>query len=983
MIIYTGDIHYMTEAYEKIKEEYLEDVKATGVLLVHKKSGARVALLSNEDENKVFSIAFRTPPKDSTGVAHIVEHTVLCGSRKFPLKDPFVELAKGSLNTFLNAMTFPDKTMYPIASCNDADFQNLMDVYLDAVFYPNIYKEEKIFRQEGWHYHLEEAGAPLTYNGVVYNEMKGVFSSPDEMLQRMVFNTLFPDTPYGVESGGDPEVIPDLTYEQFLDFHRKYYHPSNSYIYLYGNMDMEEKLAWLDEAYLSHFDRITVESAIPEQKAFAEPVLCEEEYPILDDESVENKTFLTWNTVVGGASDIKQNVAFAILEYVLLDAPGAPVRQALLDAGIGKDVGGSFEDGILQPFFSVVSRQAEGADRERFLEVIRETLTALAENGLDRRALASGINFLEFRFREADYASYPKGLIYGIDMMDSWLYDEEQPFAYLKELAVFDELKKDAGQGYFEELIRTKLLGNPHQSVVVLSPKKGMAAEREEAAAKKLEAYRATLSEEELQGILKETEALQAYQEEEDTPEVLETIPLLSREDIAKEMPVKISVDKNDVGGTAFLKHHYATNGIGYLTLLFNTAKIPDDKIVWLGILKSVLGQVSTENFTYGELFHEINANSGGINFGLSVYPVHKGEGGDKGRRMVGVRAKYLYPQQAFVFRMIREIIGTSDLKDGKRLKEILDSAAAGLQHSLPAAGHATAAGRALSGQSELSAWTDRTTGISFYRFLEQLVTHFDERKEEITENLTQVLHMVFRPENLIVSLTADEEGFAGAEEEICDLKKALYTDEVSTGAFLWEPHVLREAFKTSGQVQYVAMTGNFRRAGFPYTGHLRVLKTILSYEYLWMNVRVLGGAYGCMTAMKRSGDSFLVSYRDPHLAETLEVYRNLPAWLRELDKDERTMTKYIIGTISEMDMPMNASAKGAFALLAYFTGLTDEDLQKERTEILTAHPENIRALADYMQAVVESANICVIGSESAIEEHADLFTQIEPLVTV
>lgn len=973
----------MTASYEIIKEEYLEDVKATGVLLLHKKSGARVALLSNDDENKVFSIAFRTPPKDSTGVAHIVEHTVLCGSRKFPLKDPFVELAKGSLNTFLNAMTFPDKTMYPIGSCNDADFQNLMDVYLDAVFYPNIYREEKIFRQEGWHYHLEDAGAPLTYNGVVYNEMKGVFSSPDEMLQRMVFNTLFPDTPYGVESGGDPEVIPDLTYEQFLDFHRKYYHPSNSYIYLYGNMDMEEKLAWLDEAYLSHFDRITVDSAIPAQQAFAAPVLCEENYPILDDESEENKTFLTWNTVVGGASDIKENVAFAILEYVLLDAPGAPVRQALLDAGIGKDVGGSFEDGILQPFFSVVSRQADSGDRERFLEVIRGTLEELAENGLDRRALASGINYLEFRFREADYASYPKGLIYGIDMMDSWLYDDDQPFAYLKELAVFDELKQDAGCGYFEELIRTKLLNNPHQSVVVLSPKKGMAAEKEEKTAAKLQAYCDTLSQEEREAICKETAALQAYQEEEDAPEVLETIPLLSRDDIAKEMPVRISVEENDVDGTAFLKHHYATNGIGYLTLLFDTAQIPDDRIVWLGVLKSVLGQVSTEHFSYGDLFHEINANSGGISFGLSVYPVHKGEGGDKGRRMMGIRAKYLYPQQEFVFRMIREILGSSDLKDTKRLKEILDSAAAGLQHSLPAAGHATAAGRAMSGQSELSAWTDRTTGISFYRFLEQLTTQFEDRKEEITEKLTELMHMVFRPENLIVSLTADEEGFAGTEELIKGLKQDLCTDDVETGAFAWEPHALREAFKTSGQVQYVAMTGNFRKAGFPYTGHLRVLKTILSYEYLWMNIRVLGGAYGCMSAMKRSGDSFLVSYRDPHLAETLEVYRALPSWLQGLDMDERTMTKYIIGTISEMDMPMNASAKGAFALLSWFTGLTDEDLQKERTEILTAQPENIRALAGYMQAVADSANICVIGSESAIEENADLFAKIEPLVMV
>ncbi len=971
----------MTAAYEMIKEEYLEDVRAKGTLLIHKKSGARVALLSNDDENKVFSIAFRTPPQDSTGVAHIIEHTVLCGSRKFPLKDPFVELAKGSLNTFLNAMTYPDKTMYPIGSCNDVDFRNLMDVYLDAVFYPNIYKEEKIFRQEGWHYHLEEADAPLSYNGVVYNEMKGVFSSPDEMLQRAVFNTLFPDTPYGVESGGDPEVIPELTYEDFLDFHRRYYHPSNSYIYLYGNVDMEERLAWLDEHYLSHFDRITVDSAIPLQKPFAEPVYIEQTYPILDEESEESKTYLTWNTVVGRAADVEQNVAFAILKYVLLDAPGAPVKQALLDAQIGKDIGGSFEDGILQPFFSVEARNAEVSDRDRFLSVIHDTLASLAENGLNRRALASGINYLEFRFREADYASYPKGLIYGIDMMDNWLYDETDPFAYLKELAVFDSLKKKADQGYFEELIRMKLLDNPHQSVVVLKPQKKLAAEREEKTAAALAAYKATLSKEEIEAIAEETKALQVYQEEDDTPEVKQTIPQLSREDIAPEMPVRISAEKTVTDGTVYLKQHYATNGIGYLTLLFDTAQVPDEMIPWLGLLNSVLGRVSTEHYTYGDLFHEINANSGGISFGLSVYPCHKGEDGDTGSRMLGVKAKYLYPQRDFVFRMIREILATSDLTDSKRLKEIMDSTVSGMQNFLAAAGHASAAGRALAAQSPLSAWTDRTAGISFYRFMEDLGKSFDNVKEEITQKLTLLAHMLFRPENLTVSLTADEEGFAGMEEQTALLKKSLYTDEVPRGAFAWEPSVRREAFKTSGQVQYVALAGNYRKAGLPYTGHLRVLKTILSFEYLWMNIRVLGGAYGCMTAMKRSGDSYLVSYRDPHLKETLDVYRALPAWLQELDLDERTMTKYIIGTISEMDTPMNPSAKGAFALLAYFAGLTDEDLQKERTEVLTAQPEQIRALAAYMQAVVDEGNICVIGSESAVENTADLFDVIEPLV--
>ena len=512
---------YMLEAYELLSREEIRDVKAEGCLLRHRKTGARVAILANDDENKVFSIAFRTPPENSTGVAHIIEHTVLCGSRKFPLKDPFVELAKGSLNTFLNAMTYPDKTVYPVASCNDRDFQNLMDVYLDAVFYPNIYKNEKIFRQEGWHYHLEREEDPLTYNGVVYNEMKGAFSSPDEVLGRAMMNALFPDTPYGVESGGDPSVIPELTYEEFLNFHRKYYHPSNSYIYLYGNMNMEEKLDWLDREYLSRFERAEPDSEIPLQRAFEEIRELRMSYPVLPEESLEDNTYLSSSRVVGDSLDTALNVAFSVLEYALLDAPGAPVKQALLDAQIGSDVEGAYEDGILQPYFSIVAKHANPQDKERFLQVIRETLEKIAQEGVDRKALASGINYFEFRFREADYSSFPRGLIYGLDMLDSWLYDSSRPFDYLKQLSIFEELKERAGQGYFEELIRKYLLDNPHGAVIVLEPEGALAEKREAETAERLEKYKASLSEQEIRLLVKETAELKAYQESEDSPEAV------------------------------------------------------------------------------------------------------------------------------------------------------------------------------------------------------------------------------------------------------------------------------------------------------------------------------------------------------------------------------------------------------------------------------------------------------------------------------
>ena len=990
----------MLDAYELIQEEEIVDVHAHGSLLRHKKTGARIALLANEDDNKVFNIGFRTPPENSTGVAHIIEHTVLCGSRKFPLKDPFVELAKGSLNTFLNAMTYPDKTVFPVASCNDADFQNLMDVYLDAVFYPNIYKNELIFRQEGWHYHLEKAEDPLTYNGVVYNEMKGAFSSAEEVLDRSVFSALFPDTPYGVESGGDPACIPELTYEEFLDFHRKYYHPSNSYIYLYGNMNMEEKLDWLDREYLSHFEAAQVDSRVGIQAPFAQKKRLELEYPVLEDEPLEENTYLASSLVVGSSLDVTQSLAFSILEYVLLDAPGAPVKQALLDAGVGKDISGSYEDGVCQPFFTITAQNAEAEDAERFQKIIRETLLGLVEHGLDRKALASGINYFEFRFREADYSSYPKGLIYGLDMYDSWLYEDRAPFAYLKQLDVYETLKGHLEDDYFENLIRRYLLDNSHGALVILKPRRGLAAEREAALAARLAEYKKSLTEEDLQKMVEETKALKTYQEEEDSPEAIQSIPLLSRKDIGQKTPIclhTVSVEvpipgQEEAAGTAgdsqrlsgeekgkILFHEYETNGIGYLTLLFDTSRVPDDLIPYLGVLKSVLGYVDTEHYSYGELFHEINSCTGGISCGLQIFPVEGAQGGSL--RMFGVKAKYLYPQQEFVFRMIKEILLTSRLDGEKRLREILDSQKVSLQSSLTAAGHQAAAQRALSYLSPVAGWQDRTTGITYYRLLEKLTGDFQAEKADLIQKLQSLTRLIFRPENLTVSLTAASEGQAGLIDQVDKLRSCLPTEAVQTGSFSWEPNQRNEGFRTSGQVQYVVTAGNFKKDGFPYSGTLRILRTILNYDYLWMNIRVKGGAYGCMGAFRRQGEAFLASYRDPHLRETLEIYRKLPEYLHNFQADEREMTKYIIGAISELDTPLNASAKGALALNAYFQGLTEEDFQQERDQILQAQAEDIRSLEDLAEALVEENNICVIGSEGAIERDKDLFKTTEALI--
>lgn len=965
-------------AYEVLKEEELQDIHSKGWLLRHKKTGARVMLIENSDENKVFNIAFRTPPKNSTGVAHILEHSVLCGSREFPLKDPFVELVKGSLNTFLNAMTYPDKTCYPVASCNDRDFQNLMHVYLDAVFYPNIYKKEEIFRQEGWNYHLEKKEGPLKYNGVVYNEMKGAFSSPDDVLEREIMNSLFPDTTYGCESGGDPVNIPDLSYEEFLDFHRQYYHPSNSFIYLYGNMDMEEKLEFLDSHYLSAFDSLVIDSEIRDQEAFAQVKDIQKSYPVSEDEGEEDNTYLSYNMVVGEAADINLSLAFEVLDYALLSAPGAPLKQALLDAKIGKDIYGSFEDGIKQTYFSIVAKGANLSRKEEFLKVIRDTLTKIAEDGIDKKAVTAGINYYEFRFREADFSSYPKGLMYGLDILSSWLYDDTKPFCEVQLLEGFEFLKKALEEGYFEELIRKYLLDNTHGAVLSLVPEKGLAAKRDKELEEKLENYRKSLSDEELTRMVENTKALEAYQEAEEVPEALTCIPMLSREDIKKEI-TGLTNEEHHVEDSLFLYHDVCTNGIGYADLLFEIHDFDVDTVHYLGLLKSVLGAVDTENYTYGELFNEVNARTGGIAYGIEVFD--DAQDTDAFRAMFAVRGKALYPEMDFMFSMIREVLTTSKLDDTKRLYEIIARVRSRAQASLASAGHSTAVLRGASYASPMAAFQDEMAGIGYYQFIEKLEKDFDSCKDEIVKNLRKVMEEVLRPENFCVSYTGERESLDVVKAQAAGIKKVLFNGQKPESVKQAPCIKKNEAFKTSGQVQYVAQNGNFRKKGLEYTGALEILKVILSYDYLWINLRVKGGAYGCMSGFKRNGESFLVSYRDPHLKRTLEVYQGVPDYIRAFEADEREMTKYIIGTISNKDVPRTPQMQGSISKTAYFSNVTEDMLQKERNQILGAQKEDIQKLAALVEAVLSDDQICVVGSETAIEKAEDVFMEVKPLI--
>ena len=964
--------------YELLEHHYVRELESEGYLMRHKKTGARVFILENDDNNKVFNIAFRTPPKDSTGVAHILEHSVLCGSKEFPLKDPFVELVKGSLNTFLNAMTYPDKTCYPVASCNDQDFQNLMHVYLDAVFYPDIYKREEIFRQEGWNYHLEQPEGPLKYNGVVYNEMKGAFSSPDEVLEREIMNHLFPDTTYGCESGGDPKNIPDLSYENFLNFHRTYYHPSNSYIYLYGNMDMEEKLAFLDEHYLSHFDYLDVDSTIQEQKAFESCQDVTLEYPVAENEGEEDNTYLSYNMVAGNAMDSQMAMAFEVLDYALLSAPGAPLKQALLDAKIGKDIYGSFEDGIKQTYFSIVAKGANLSQKEEFVKVIRDTLTKIMEEGIDKKAVTAGINYYEFRFREADFSSYPKGLMYGLDILSSWLYDDTKPFCEVQLFEGFEFLKKALEEGYFEDLIRKYLLDNTHGAILSLVPEKGLAAKRDKELEEKLENYRKSLSDEELTRMVENTKALEAYQESEEDPEALTCIPMLSREDIKKEI-TGLTNEEHYVDDSLFLYHDVCTNGIGYADLLFEIHDFDVNTVHYLGLLKSVLGAVDTENYSYGELFNEVNARTGGISYGIEVFD--DAQDTDAFRAMFAVRGKALYPEMDFMFSMIREVLTTSKLTDTKRLYEIIARVKSRAQASLASAGHSTAVLRGASYASPMAAFQDEMAGIGYYQFIEKLEKDFEQRKEETVEELCKLMKKILRPENFMISYTGERESLETVQKLAGTVKAGLGTEPVEKSKEKLTCTKKNEGFKTSGQVQYVAQTGNFKKKGLEYTGALEILKVILSYDYLWMNLRVKGGAYGCMSGFKRNGESYLVSYRDPHLKRTLDVYKGIPDYIRNFQADEREMTKYIIGTISGKDVPRTPQMKGSVSKTAYFCGVTEEMLQKERDQILNASAEDIHALAEIIEAVLAADQICVVGSESKVAEASDVLMEVKPLI--
>lgn len=952
--------------FDLLKKEYVKELDSTAYVYKHVKSGARVLIFSNKDNNKVFTIGFRTPPANDTGLPHIMEHSVLCGTRKYPVKEVFVELIKGSLNTFLNAFTFPDKTCYPFASCNDKDFANLMDVYMDAVLYPKIYERKEIFLQEGWHYEMTDVDKEISYNGVVYNEMKGAYSSPDRILMHKIQSVMFPDNAYQYESGGDPKAIIDLSYEEFINFHKKYYHPSNSYIFMYGNMDVEEKLEWLDKEYLSNFDKIEIDSEIKDAKDFEKPIFEKVEYPVGQEESTDEKAYLSYSTTVGSTNDAKTWMAFNILSYILLDMPGAPLKQALLDAKIGKDISSQYNDGIKEQYLSVVAKEASEVDTDRFIKVIEDELRKIVKEGIDKKAIEAAINRFEFKYREADFGRMPKGIIYMMSAMDSWLYDENDQFSHILTDEIFKSIKDDVDSGYFEKLIEKYILNNNHKAIVVAIPSKEIGQREVNKTSERLQNFKDTLTLEQKKQIIDDTANLKKYQSTPSSKEELSTVPMLSRKDLTLEVEPISNIEK-EINGTKVIHHDIFTNGINYIDVLFNVKGLSNKRVSQLSLLASILTAVSTKNYTYKELNKVIDANFGSLEFSLNNYTQFEDY-----KLYFTASVSVLDDKIQKAYEVLTEIINNSILDDEKRLFEIISEVKVSLERKASNSGHIVSMMRSLSYQNIGYKVEDAISGIDYYNYITSLTKNYNNEKANLIKDLKELINLVFS-KDIIVSFTGNKEQYDLNEKEISNFVKQFKESKIDN-EFKFEKNNLNEGLKASFNVQYVARTGNYREKGYEYKGSLAVLNNMLSSDYLWNNVRVKGGAYGCMCNFNKNGTSFFVSYRDPKLVETIKVYESLPEYLDKFTADEEEMTKNIIGTIGAMDAPLTPAAQGRKALALYLNNISDEALKKERDEVINCKEQDIRDLKDTIAAILEADSLCVVGNEKKIEENKEIF---------
>ena len=967
------EINKVYSGFRLDRIERIDEINGTAYEMKHEKSGARLIYIDSPDSNKVFNIAFRTTPHNSTGVAHIMEHSVLCGSRKFPLKEPFVELVKGSLNTFLNAMTYPDKTMYPVASKNDKDFHNLMDVYLDAVFYPRVREDAEIVMQEGWHYELENADDELTYKGVVFNEMKGVYSSPDSVLERQMMRELFPDTTYGVDSGGDPDYITDLTYEEFQEFYRVHYHPSNSYIFLYGDMNIEEQLAFLNDEYLSHFDAIDVHTEVALQAPFTEGKVVSYPYSVGSEEPTDNRTLHSFAYVLPDVTP-EYSLAFEVLTHALLTSPAAPLKQALVKAGIGSDVSGYYLDSIRQPMWTV---QATGSnlDKQADLQrIVESTLQDLCDKGLDKELLEASLNSIEFALRESDFGGRPIGLAYIIRMMDNWLYDND-PLELLHYEEALTNIRNGLAGTYFEDLIRHSILNNNHKVLVSIYPERGLQERKDAEVKEHLAAVKANMTTEEIDAIVEQTKRLKIRQETPDSDEALASIPLLELSDLNPNMEA-VERRESKIGNTTVHFVPTFTKGINYVGLYFKLNCLTEEELFYADILSDILGRVDTSERGYEALAKDINMNLGGLSSDITA--ISKDGKRDEFTPLMIVRAKALHTKLPDLCRLINEVVQKADYSDDSRLTELVQESKAIWDNEAFRRGNSIVSQRVMAQVSAVGKFRDNGN-LGYYQKISELASN-PAALPLLPEKLAEVARKIFRANNVDIMFVGEEGELEAFKNLMKPLVETWDTTELSNDVLQITRLSGNDGIVTAGKVQYVAQGGNFIDHGFKHVGPMSVLETILRYEYLWIRIRVQGGAYGAFANFYDDGNMIFCSYRDPNLLETLDVYKELPQYLRDFTLTDREMRKYIIGTMSSLDLPMTPALRGPRAMGMYFSGAKLEDKVEFRKQVIACKPDDIVALADVVEPVLNDNHICTMGNEQKIKDAGNVFDNIVSL---
>jgi Zn-dependent M16 (insulinase) family peptidase len=952
-----------SHGFELLREEHIDELNTDAQIWRHEKTGAELLSLTNDDENKVFGITFRTPPDDSTGVPHIMEHCVLGGSRKYPVKEPFVELLKGSLSTFVNAFTAPDRTYYPVASTNMQDFYNLVDVYLDAVFHPLITTFH--LQQEGWHYELEDINQPLVYKGVVFNEMKGAYSSPDNVLYRYGQQTLFPDTPYGVDSGGDPEVIPNLTYEQFKEFHDTYYHPSNSRIFFYGDDVIEDRLRILD-SYLSEFEMLGVDSRVPLQEPFTDPKQFAFPYSVEEGEDAGNKAMIDITWMLPESVDTELVWSLSILSHAMVGTQASPLRKALIDSGLGEDLTGSgLSTSLRQMTFGVGMKGIRKEDAGKVETLVYDTLQQLAEEGLEPDMIEAAVNSIEFSLRENNTGSFPRGLGLMMRTMNTWNYGRD-PLIPLKYEAPITAVKANIANNptFFQDLIQTYLLDNTHRVTLLLEPDTTLNQRKEAAEKEKLAAIKAKMSEAELEEIIANTAELKTRQETPDSPEALAAIPMLTLADLDEKVKTIPSAESSAHGST-ILHHDLFTNGIVYLEVGFNLKQVPAALLPYVKHFGRSLLKLGTESEDYVKLSQRIGRKTGGIN--PTYFASTKATSADSAAWMF-LRGKSTMDQSQELLDIIRDILLTVKLDNQDRFRQIVLEAKARQEAGLVPSGHQVVNGRLRAKFSEADWASEQMGGITQLLFLRQLSEDVENDWPGVLAKLEAVRQHLLNRNAMICNVTLDDENWSQFQPQLLDFLTAMPANEVALVD--WAPSLNRtsEGLTIPAQVNYVGKGANLYDLGYNLHGSNAVIRKFLGTTYLWEKVRVQGGAYGGFCTFDRDSGVFnYLSYRDPNLEKTLDNYDGTADFLRNLDLHEAELTKSIIGTIGSLDAYQLPDAKGYTSLSRHLIGLTDEARQQYRNEVLSTSAADFKAFGEVLAQVNDNGVVVVLGSADAI----------------